>query len=142
MPENTTQEVSEIQTVISLAERYPLTGTYRGIMTQVKNMLLRLTSLDETAAHMAGHACGCEIGRLTSERRTVQLADIKIGKVSKDGTITLREASAKIKGIYLTNALLLVKVLGAVVEVEQLGAEIHKLDLPSSVAQWIEKLGK
>lgn len=36
-------------------------------------------------------------------------ADFKVGKASKDGTITMSEVAAKVKGVYLTRPLALVK---------------------------------
>ena len=126
-------------TIEAVAKQFPHVGSYGPLMKDIAAFLTNNCEIDEVKAHKAGHAAGCEFGKLMSDKRALGLSNVKIGNPNKDGQVNLGEAGSKIKGVYLTAGLLTIKLASIAKELEDWRCKDVTLTLPGAVTEWLEK---
>ena len=139
MPPETTTQVEATQTPpveTPPQEKREVTfgdGRYSKVMKELFGDSKRLLGLDDQQAEKLARSYGAELGRYNAR------AEIKYGKVNKDGKMTLRE-SCTIKGVTVTYSIALAKTCVLLQETFAYGVKTHKVTLDANFIEWLNKV--
>lgn len=134
MTATTTQEVSQAPTTtpkFSLTEEFG-EGRYSSCMKELYNDSKRLLGLGHTQAVKLAHSFGVELGRHNAK------SEIKFGKATKEGKMTLRE-SATIKGVTVTYTISMAKLCVMIQELRTYGVVESEVVLREDFIDFLNK---
>jgi len=109
-------------------------GRYSSVMKEIYRDCKRELGLSSRKSEKVARTLGADLGRLNAN------PELKLGnKLGKDGTITVREV-ATMKGVTLTYALSIAKVLATLQELKKFGFESAKdITFSETITEWLEK---
>lgn len=108
-------------------------------MAEAYSDCLRLVSQDASKAEAFARQLGADLGRAMAAAPV----KVKYGKANAEGKMSLKEATASVKGVTSTNALTLARLISMANDVNATKlARVDSLTLVtgSLVAEWFEKL--
>lgn len=93
----------------------------------------RLLGITDEQADKLARSFSSELGRMNMQ------SEIQISKVNKDSKVTLKEV-AKIKGITLTHAICLAKLVNMLQEAKSYGIKKYvEIELEDNLIEWLNK---
>lgn len=90
-------------------------GRYSALMAEAYEDSMLILSLTSEQAEKLARQIGSDYGAIMAST-TVTMDKAKVSKTSKDGKVTVSEASAKVKNVTMTNALFALRTINYVNE--------------------------
>lgn len=80
-------------------------GRYSALALECFTGAKTVFGLDAEKADKLARSISTDFGAIMSANTKLELAGIKVGRISKDGKLTLTEAASKVKGLTLTDSI-------------------------------------
>lgn len=80
-------------------------GRYSALAKECFDGAKQVFGLDETKADKLARIITTDFGAIMAANTRMELAGLKVGKLSKDGKLTLTEAASKVKGVTMTDSI-------------------------------------
>lgn len=117
-------------------------GRYSPLMQELFTDAKRVLGLSPEVADKLARRIGSDYGAIMSSGATTGIKHVTIGKVNKDGKVTVKEAATSVKGVALSRPL---QVLKAICYINEAAKSFVNFDdmvvkLDADVQSWIETL--
>lgn len=120
-------------------------GRYSPLQGEIFKDVKDFFGLSEKAADKVARRCARDFGDVMANHTTIGLAQVKTGKINKDGKLTIGEAASKVKNVTQTYGILVIRMLNYINDSDMFGIDNNrnkgtKWQPVQQLTEWFAKL--